>query len=81
MGTACGYLKSLVRSAGFGNQGYTSQDDTQSKGCLIAGEGLGVDPIMTYLLKYMYAASTNRTIVITHRDEPLISVFLAMSQY
>lgn len=33
---------------------------------------------MAYLLKYIYTASANKTIVAIHRDESLIPVFLAM---
>ncbi len=35
--------------------------------------------VLAYLLKYIHAVSANKTTVAIHRDELLISVFLAMS--
>jgi len=36
--------------------------------------------VLVYFLKYIHAVSANKTIVAIHRDELLISVFLAMSR-
>ena len=37
-----------------------------------------LEGLTAYLLKYIHAASANKTIVTIQRDEPLIPVFLAM---